>query len=781
MEEKALFCGHWITAGSARPFYARRRFFIPQAVKSARASVCGLGQFIFYMNGQKIGDHELDPGWTDYRQWIQYVTFDVAQALKAGENMMGAEVGNGWYIKMDDGYTFSFPDFMPPNPNLYRPFGRSLILAVKLELEFEDGSREVLWSDESFRVHAHPVTMTNVYGSETEDRRLRVKDWCLAESSDGGWEPARLLEPDEEPAGLPRPQLQPAVKVIRSYDGILSGRAGGREIYDFGQNMAGLLEFEAKGKAGDKLLIYPAEKLKADGDIDQTAKGWTDVASCMTYILGEDDAWETFRMKFTYFGGRYAAVEKLPAHTRDGGNEKIQIKNMKAHAISSAWKTDGAFFCDDGRYMQIYDMIEKTVEANLLSVHTDCPTIERFAWQEINHLMAPSIFYMKDGKGLWEKFLTDMRMAQHKRGDCFNDLSGGHYFPGEGLIPSQCPCYIPNVLPIPGMGSFYDTIAWGSACILGTRWHYLFYGDIQVIKDNYQTGLNYVRYLKTRVDENGFISHGLGDWGHPDGELARENIETAFLYADVCTLAWFAGLLGRIKEQRELERWASQIKENYNEKLLARHPSRDFWCYRVWEHKDRVFLTQAAQALPLYWGLVPDEKRADVERALIWTLENRGAFAAGEIGLPYIIQAASGCGQNYRIARYMLREKHPGYYAFVKDGMTTLGEYWEENPRSHCHDMMGHIIEWYYNGLAGIRPQKPGFAQVQICPYLPETMTALCCSYHCVRGRIEVRIRLLPDGIHLDITAPENMKLDICTDHLKERGTDNIYVSVRRE
>ena len=105
----------------------------------------------------------------------------MAQALKAGENMMGAEVGNGWYIKMDDGYTFSFPDFMPPNPNLYRPFGRSLILAVKLELEFEDGSREVLWSDESFRVHAHPVTMTNVYGSETEDRRLRVK-MCIRDS-----------------------------------------------------------------------------------------------------------------------------------------------------------------------------------------------------------------------------------------------------------------------------------------------------------------------------------------------------------------------------------------------------------------------------------------------------------------------------------------------------------------------------------------------------------------------------------------------------------------------
>ena len=176
--------------------------------------------------------------------------------------------------------------------------------------------------------------------------------------------------------------------------------------------------------------------------------------------------------------------------------------------------------------------------------------IERFAWQEPNHLMAPSIFYMKDGKTLWEKFLKDLRLAQHSAEDRFRDLQGNLFCPGEGLVPSQAPCYIPNVLPVPGMGSFYDIIPWGSTCILGTRWHWLFYGDLSVVKDNYDTGRRYLEYLKTKINEEGFLNHGLGDWGNPENRLARENVETAFLYADAITLAEFARLLEKPEPRR---------------------------------------------------------------------------------------------------------------------------------------------------------------------------------------------------------------------------------------
>lgn len=760
--------GRWITNGTAKPFWARKVFEIEKAVKCATAKVCGLGQFHFWMNHEKVEDHELDPGWTDYRKLIQYVTFDVTEQLHSGENVLEVEVGNGWFHKMDEHYSFHFPEFMPPNPNPYRPFGEELVLALELRIVYEDGSESVLHADDSFQVRRHPVVMSNVYGSETIDGRL-------FEAEESEWEQAVLVPKEKEPTGKLTKQCQPPVKVIRSYAGECLGNVNGREIYDFGQNMSGILEFEAFGKRGDEVRIYPAEKLAENGDVDQMAKGWVNLDSCITYIIGEDDRWEKCRMKFTYFAGRYVAVERVYGQeTRQAGSE-IRIRNVTAHAISSAWKTDGTFSCDDKRYEQIYSLVEKAVEANMVSVHTDCPTIERFAWQEPNHLMAPSIFYMKDGRKLWEKFLLDMRTAQHTADDYFLDMEGNPYYPGEGLMPSQCPCYFPNVLPVPGLGDFYDIIPWGSTCILGTYWHYLFYGDKQIVEENYEAGKRYLEHLKTKVNADGFLNHGLGDWGNPKNEFVRENIETAFLYADAKTLAYFAEVLGYAEEKRQLERYADQVKENYNEKLLVWNEELNGWCYRAWDHPDELFLTQAAEALPLYWGMVSEEKEVDVVRAFRYTLEQKNALISGEIGLPYVIQTARKYGMSDLICRYILRDEHPSYYAFVLDGETTLGEYWEKNPRSHCHDMMGHIVEWYYNGIAGIRPLKPGFEKICICPYLPESMHEFACSYESVRGTIRVQVKDCGEEVELTVQVPEQIEFEIDLTELARRGKEIVW------
>lgn len=442
--------GNWITNGSQSPFYARKEITVSEGLVSATAKVCGLGQFVFWVNGRKVGDHELDPGWTDYRKVIEYVTFDVTDYLHAGKNAIGAEVGNGWFIKNDEHYTFHTPPFMPPNPNPYQPFGDSLILALELSLQYADGRVEGVYADDSFRVQRHPVVQSNVFGSETMDGRLRQDGWSEAGFDDSGWEPAEIVDEKKAPSGELIDQLQPPIKAIQRYEGTYLHTVNGRDIYNLGQNMAGILQFEAKGKAGDVIRVYPAEKLREDGDVDQMAKNWLEVDSVLTYIIGQDGVWETFRMKFAYFAGMFVAVEK--------SSTEVEVRHIFGDAVTSAWAADGSFCCDDQRYNQIYQMIERTVEANMLSVHTDCPTIERFPWQEPNHLMGAAIMYMKDGRKLWEKFLLDMRAAQHTAEDYFYDFEGKRFYPGDGLIPSRCPCYIPDVLPVPGMGSFYDII-----------------------------------------------------------------------------------------------------------------------------------------------------------------------------------------------------------------------------------------------------------------------------------------------------------------------------------
>ena len=750
--------GNWISGKSQTPFYARREFNIKKQVQKATAYVCGLGQFIFHINGQKVSDHELDPGWTNYDKKIQYVKFDVTKLLHEGKNALGVEVGNGWFLKEDEHYTFTFPAFMPPNPNPYRPFGKELVLAIKLVLDYADETEEILYADENFQVKEHPVKMSNVYGSETYDASLEQTGWDKTDFDASEWKAASVISEEDTPKGELVEQFQPAIKMIRSYPAKYIHSVCNRDIYDLGQNVSGMLKLSYRGKKGDVLRIYPAEKLDKDKNADQVAKSWGTVGNCITCVVGEDDVWQEYRMRFTYFAGRYFAVEK--------SSEAVEVNDITGEAISSAWKTNGTFQCDDSRYVQIYDLVEKAVEANMVSVHTDCPTLERFAWQEPNHLMAPSIMYMKDGRKLWEKFFMDMRTDQLTENDYFMDLEGNRFYPGAGLIPSQAPCYVHNVLPVPGMGSFFDIIPWGSSGILGVKWHYLFYGDKQVIADNYEMGKKYLEHLKTKQNAEGFLNYGLGDWGNPDNQLARENVETAFLYADAITLAEFAEILGEKEDEVQLRQFAEEIKENYNQRLLVQD-EKGKWCYRSFEHTEKLVITQACEALPLYWGMVPEDKVSDVAEAFRQTFLEKRAFASGEVGLPYIIQTASRYGMNDLICSFIMKPEHPSYYAFVKEGLTTLGEYWEENPRSHCHDMMGHIIEWYYNGLAGIKPLEPGFKKVLIKPYLPESMNYMKCRYESVSGMIQVILTRKDGRVEVETDIAEGISFEIDCSNLK--------------
>ena len=751
---------NWLTKRTNQPFYLRRAFTLREKPVSAALTACGLGQYNAFLNGARVGDAYLEPAWTDYHKLVLYRTYDVSGLLRAGSNALLLEVGNGWYNwDQSFGYSFHFPPFMPPNPNPYRPFGESLVAFFELRLNYADGTAERICSDAACKTRPHGVLHTNVYGSEWIRGALLAEDAALPEYDDSAWEAALAADENEIPKGRLEEAKLPPVRALRRYEAREIGRVNGRTIYDLGQNLSGILEAELRGRAGESVAFYPAEKLDDNGDADQTAKNWMPIDSVIRYEIAETGRVERVSQHFTYFAGRYLAVS--------GGAE---IVSLSALAVSSAWKKAGSFTCDDARYNRIYDMIEKTVEANLLGVHTDCPTIERFAWQEPNHLMAPSVFYMKDGKALWEKFLRDLRLAQHTAEDRFKDMQGNDFCPGDGLVPSQAPCYIPNVLPVPGMGSFYDIIPWGSTCILGTYWHWLFYGDIRIVRDNYETGLRYLEYLKTKLNADGFLNHGLGDWGNPENRLARENIETAFLYADAATLAGFAGLLEKPADARELRAFAERIRSNYNEKLLSFDEKLGAWCYHI--RGEGGAISQAAEALPLYWGMVPAEREQDVVRALRASLEEKDCFMAGEIGLPYVIQCARSYGMNELIARFITRKTHPSYYAFVLDGETTLGEYWEHNPRSHCHDMMGHIIEWYYNGLAGIRPLKPGFAQVRIEPYLPAGMNSFTCTYETPQGMIRVRAERRDGAPVYTAEIPDGIRWE---------AADNVTVSVSRE
>jgi len=746
----------WITDGSGSPFYVRKKFTLKSHVKKAEAYVAGLGQFNLYVNGEAASDHRLDSAWTNYRETVYYITFKLTDKLHKGDNVLAAEVGNGWYL-MDTsiGYSFHFPAFMPESPNPYVPFGKQLIFGACIYVEYEDGTEEMIYADEGSFTAPHPVLHTNVFGSEVMDGGMKIEGWNSEEyTQDSCWTEAVLVEENEEPAGKLKNQWIPSIRVTNVYPGKLIGKVNGRLIYDFGRNMSGILKAKVRGEIGKKVVFRPAEKLNADGDVDQMAKGWMMIDVVEEYWFGKNREFEDFSMTFTYFGGRYVSVE---------GVSEEDICDVTAEAISSAFEDSGKFECDDERYMQIYKMIRNSIEANMMSVHTDCPTIERFAWQEENVMMAQSLMYMKNVERHYRKFLSDARDAQHKATDFFLDYEGGKYYPGYGLIPSQAPCYIPNPIPVPGMGSFYDIIPWGSSIIIGTYWDYMFYGNKEIIEENYGHAKRYLNHLESKINGDGFIAHGLGDWGNPKPEnLARENIETAFLYADYRLMMIMAREIGRTTDMYRFMARAEMIKDHYNRVLLKKDPATGRYGYTTFDvlkpGEDNFHTTQAALALPLYLNMVPDEYLEDVIETFKQKMIDDGGFITGEVGQSYIIRMMSRLHMNDLICKYILKEEHPSYYAFIKAGETSLGEYWENNPRSHNHDMLGHIIEWYYAGLAGIRPLSPGFKKIEICPYLPDSMNHLKASYKCPYGTITVEMNRREDGsVKLDVSAPEKV------------------------
>lgn len=767
------FAGSWIGTGEAKPFYARKIIKCDKEIVSAYAAVCGLGQFIFYINGKKVDDHELDPGWTNYDKKVQYVVFDVKNYLNSGENALGISVGNGFYLAdKGDRYFFEMPPasmraFMPPNTNGYLPFGDKLPVKAMLTIKYADGSGITVTTDKDWKVKESACILANVYGSEIYDARRYPKHWNEAAFDDSHWNYAKLVA---GPKGNLCIQNQPPIVVKKTYEASLIGPCGSGYLYDFGQNMSCMLELTVKGICGQRIDMLVAEKLDSEGKIDQMAKNWDMINVCCSYILSGEADGETWRQEFSYVGGRYVLIK---------GAVPEEIISLKGDFIVSDSPVTGTFSCDNEKYNQVYKLIAEAIDSNLKSVHTDCPSIEKTAWLEESHLLAPSIMYYRDVRELWAKIFDDAIADQYTNDTIENGIMGEPLFRGDGFFPPIAPAYGKLIVDTP-MGNFWDLIAWSSFPILAAKWYYEYYGTTCMIEKYYDADCRYMSYLEKKINADGFIAHGLGDWGNPQmGAQATANVETAYYYKDLIIMAEFAEILGREADKSRFSSQAEKLRKNYNDKLLVKNEN-GIWCYKAWDHKEEIFCTQACQALPLEFGMVPDDRKRDVLEILKHLVDEYG-FVSGEIGFPSILRVLEGNNCQELIWQKAMSENGFSYYHFVQTGETTLGEYWEDNPRSHNHDMMGSLLELYYSSIAGIKALTPGFSKIAVKPCLPEDIHAVKCRYESVHGEIAIDIE--PDNVRLVIPSGITAEIDLGNLGIFEKqtvGTGN-YTFIRQD
>lgn len=693
----------------------RREFTATKPVKRAMAYICGLGQFEMFLNGEKVGDHFLDPAWTKFDKEAQYVAFDITGELRDGKNAVGVMLGNGYYHTPHGRYLKLLFSYGAPK------------MICKLQIEYADGTAQTVVSDDKWRASESPVTFSSIYGGEDYDASAVQPGWAEPGFDDRKWKKAVLTQG----AGVKLiPQISEPLKVMERIPTVRRFRAAnGNWVYDLGQNASGIVQLTVRAVTPQSIKLIPGELINDDSTVNQRASG---APFYHVYTARGDGSSETWHPQFTYYGFRYVEVEgAVPAGESNPGALPEVIDITGLHTRNSAAQV-GTFACSDPLFNKIHTLIDWAVRSNMASVLTDCPHREKLGWLEVTHLMGGSIQYRYDISRLYAKQVNDMRTAQH----------------ANGMVPTIAPQYV-TFSP-----DFIDTPEWGSAFVI-IPWNlYEWYGDLAPLRDNYERMKRYVDYLGSRAD-NHIVAYGLGDWYDigPDrpgyAQLTSNGVTaTAIYYQDVKILERAARLLGKEADVRKYAALASDIKRAFNEKFFDRKTLK----------YDRD--SQTANSIALHMDLVEPQYKAVVRQNLIDDIRRRGnALTAGDVGYRYVLRALEENDASEVIYDMNSRYDVPGYGYQLAHGATCLTESWQayrEVSNNHC--MLGHLMEWLYSGLGGIR-QSPGSAaykEIVIRPQVVGDIHSAAVSFRSPYGLIRSEWSDSPQQYRQRVEIPAN-------------------------
>ncbi|HUX96182.1 MAG TPA: family 78 glycoside hydrolase catalytic domain [Bacteroidales bacterium] len=693
----------------------RKDFSPSKKIKKAYVFISGLGHYELYINGNKTGDRFLSPGWTDYRKTCLYNTYDVTEYLTDGQNTISTIVGNGFY-------------------NINRERYRKLVISygapkmiLKLLICYDDGSSESVISDETWKTSPSPITFSSIYGGEDYDARMEQDGWNEPGFDDHSWKSVII---SREPSADLRPERDYPVKVMeRISPESVTPKKDSLYIYDFGQNASGIIRLAVQGKKGEKIILRPGELLDEDSLVTQQATGKPYIFS---YILkGENE--EVWIPKFTYYGFRYLQAEgAVPFGATNPG--KPVIKEIEMLHTRNSSPEDGSFECSNELFNKIYELINWAIRSNLSSVVTDCPHREKLGWLEQTHLMGNSIRYIYDIHNLYDKVIDDMIEAQLE----------------NGLVPDIAPEYVPFV------AGFRDSPEWGSACVILPWYMYEWYGDIDVLKKAYPMAKRYVDYLSGMAEYN-ILSHGLGDWYDlgpqfpGEAQLTPKKLTaTSIYYHDITLLAKMAELNGGKKDADFYKNLGKQVRNAFNNEFL--NPT------------EKVYSTgsQTAYSMPLYFGMVDDSIKNKVVGNLVRSInENNKELTAGDIGYRYLLRVLEQEGHSQLIFDMNSKNDVPGYGFQLAKGATALTESWAALKYvSNNHLMLGHIMEWFYSGVAGIRQDtgSAGYKNIRIAPEFIGDITHANACINTIHGMIRSSWVIKDDTLTMKISIPVSCK-----------------------
>lgn len=696
--------GGWIGYVPGMPgrvLYFKGTASVGKAVSRARAYVAGLGFYEMYINGEKVGDHVLDPAQSTYSKRVYYVTYDIAGQLREGGNSIVIPLAPGWL----------------GTPRL----------RVQVEIYYEDGSCEVLTTDRFRSVTTGPTVYSTVFDGEIYDARqeneriwrpyepvgLMNKDWAWAHNTD-------------DPVGEMMSQSIEPIKVVDTISPkFLSEPRPGVYVFDAGRNLAGWVKFRAHGNCGDRLVLRFAETLYENGGVNQ--ENLRNAKCSDTYIF-KGEGTESWEPAFTYHGFRYFQVEGL--------GYKPSEEDFEVKVVRSSVEPVSSFSCSNSLLNEINRMVINTEANNLHSVPTDCPQRdERMGWLNDMTVRVEQAVYNFDMARFYAKFIEDVTDTQDD----------------QGRITCVAPFRF-GMRPADPVSASYLILA--QKC-------YEFYGDTRVIERNFDGMCGWVDYLDSRT-ENGIVNYSYyGDWCPPRDFLMDPNgsgvsrdtpgilMSTGYLYLCSDMLSKMATVIGRTGEAAKYAALAERTASAFN---------REWWNEETGGYASN---NQACNSFALYLGIVAPENVSRVVDNLVKDVEAHGYhLTTGNLCTKYLLEMLTEHGHVDAAYRIASQTTYPSWGFMLENGATALWERWEyltgDAMNSHNHPMMGSVGSWFQKYLVGIRPdfENPAFSHFSVKPYVPSELDSAEGSLETVKGKISCSWTKQGRKLVMDVEVP---------------------------
>ena len=688
--------------GSNQPAPApllRTTFMVEKPVKRATLQSSGLGCHDVLCNGAKVGDAVLGPAMTQYDKTVPYVEHDVTGLMKLGRNAIGVMLGHGWFAEtVNTAWNFD-----------HSPWKDRPKALVTLRLEYEDGSEQTIVSDASWKAAYGPMLVDAFMNGEVYDARAEQPGWATAEFDDSSWALAETMKP---PAGRLRretidpmrvTQTLPAVKLTESRPGVW--------LYDFGENIAGWARIRVRGPAGQEIRLRFGEQLR-DGRIDRELGGliWSGWFQQDRYVL-KGDGLEEWEPRFTYHGFRYVEVEGWPGTP--------ELSSVEARFVHTDFPSAGSFECSDPLLNAIHAAVRRSYRGNFHGFPTDCPTREKKGWTGDAHLACAQAMFNFDNAAGYRKWMGD-----------FTDVQDS-----EGRLK--------NVCPTAGWGG--EASDWNVAAIVVPWTVFEFTGDRTIVAASYPMMKKWADF-HARQCPDFIIKDGVSDWSPAKTRTPKEITSTCLYYGAVERLARMADLLGKTDDAARYRQLAAATREAFVREFVKPDGT-------VGEG------SQSAQACALHFGLLPEALRplAAAKLSAAVTAAN-DHVDVGILGSKALFRALSDHGHHEQALRIVLQKTAPGYGCMIEKGCTTLTEDWWGGG-SLNHIMFGDVGAWFYEYLAGIRPDpaQPGFEHFFLHPMPAGDLASVKAEHRSPLGLIRSAWKRQTDGgFTASFTVPVN-------------------------